>query len=137
MPTNIDSVTTKQHSKTVPWMAITNTQQPYMTHAPNSCFVVRVTIKHFATLFLRNADKHQFGHYQTTLKDSYLDGNNKYPTTIYDAYTQLLFCSMGNNQTLSFNANDGVAFATNGQPKYNNVEPEVVLATNGRSGNKP
>ena len=89
-----------------------------------------------ATLFLRNADKHRFGQYQTALRDGYLDGDDKYPATVYDAYTRLLFRSKQTSQIQSVNANDGVAFATRGVSSNDddtNDGEGVTLATHNQN----
>ena len=86
-----------------------------------------------AQLFINNADRNRFGEYQASLRNDYLGGDDKYPTTLNDAYSMLAFRVQSPNRPVSTNSNDGVAFVTNTAEDTDN--DGVTLANNGNQNN--
>ena len=92
-----------------------------------------------AALFIRNSDKGQYSGLQASLKNDFLSGNNNNPRTLVEAYGRLVHWKETNICIPNGNANDGVAFTTNGNISRNNEredEPGVTFKKNIMSNNR-
>jgi hypothetical protein len=66
-----------------------------------------------AIWFIRSANSN-YKSYLTDLRNSYLDGNDVYPTTLHEAYNILQGRETDTSNT-GVSSNDGIAFATGGE----------------------
>jgi hypothetical protein len=71
-----------------------------------------------AIRFIHGANSN-YKSYLTHLRNSYLDGNDVYPTTLHEAYNILQRCETDTSNT-GVSSNDGVTFTTGGEVIYFN-----------------
>jgi hypothetical protein len=87
-----------------------------------------------AVAFLNKVDKTRYGRMLEDLKNSYLLGQNNYPTNLTDAYNLVVNWQQDPQNRVHFGAgpNDGVVFAHNTEGN-DDEEGEVALANHGKS----
>jgi len=89
-----------------------------------------------ALIFIHGADRSKYGVMIEELQNSYLSGNNNYPSTVSEAYNRLLHWSneARNSQIRAFAPmNDGANFANQGREETDSQYGNgVALTTNGK-----
>jgi hypothetical protein len=82
----------------------------------------------WANIFITGADRVRYGSLITSLQNEFLNGNDRYPKTLIDAYNRLTYWREPKSSVRYVNANDGVTFAHN-----DTDNEEVTLVTSNRS----
>jgi hypothetical protein len=94
-----------------------------------------------AISFLNRVDRTRYGKLMEDLKNSYLLGQNNYPTNLTDAYNLVVNWSQDPRNMVHYGAgpNDGVVFAHNTEESEEEIEEQddgVALANLGKNNNK-